>query len=273
MAVQSVVARLAERERKLVRRLREAVPVGAEEGSVLRQVVIGPSCDRVLIGQPSERPADWALSPRECHQSSTSRRRGAPAASLLSVPGVVERHREPGRVGQVGVQPDPCEPAHPQGGDTPPALQAAELPLHGGAGPVQLPPTVRVTRDERVQPVSLDPPGGGLALARQAPPLGSAPAWRPSQRTPTGRARRSAAVLPGPHDGRLAERDDRAGYGGTRTRRTSGQRRSFCRHHSGNVDPAGGRAAPGRLEPQRPWLSEPAMRPAGRSSQTATCSL
>jgi hypothetical protein len=89
---------------------------------------------------------------------------------------------ELGEDGQVNVQPDARETAHPQGERAPLVLEPAELALDAAALVVETLPPGSATRDERVQPGRLDPhtdagshsPDGQRHLA--APRLASDPA-------------------------------------------------------------------------------------------------
>src|SRR5207247_3076607 len=54
-------------------------------------------------------------------------------------------------------------------------LQAAKLALHRRTPTIQLPPPLRLARDQRSQPGRLDPDRVGRALAGGAAPLGGAP--------------------------------------------------------------------------------------------------
>src|SRR5215208_6288185 len=51
-------------------------------------------------------------------------------------------------------------------------LRPTESPLYGGAVGVEPSPPRCLSRDQRVEPVGLDPSAGGLALAGRAAPLG-----------------------------------------------------------------------------------------------------
>jgi len=68
------------------------------------------------------------------------------------------------------VKPNPIKSTDAQGQQRPLVLEAAELPLDGTATPIELAPAQRLTRDQRVEAISLDPPARGLALAGRAAP-------------------------------------------------------------------------------------------------------
>lgn len=95
-----------------------------------------------------------------------------------------ERGREPGEHGEVGVERDLREPTDAKQGEGVLVLQAAKLALNGGASSVEVAPPFRLTRDERVEPVGLDPDcvfGAWGSTARkvgyQCRPATSEPAW------------------------------------------------------------------------------------------------
>src|SRR5687767_1684878 len=83
-----------------------------------------------------------------------------------------QRAGELGEDGQVGMQPDAVQATDTKRGERPIVLQAAELALDGGAATVELAVAQALARDQRVQPVALDPDRRGLALAGGAAPLG-----------------------------------------------------------------------------------------------------
>src|SRR4051812_8292420 len=84
----------------------------------------------------------------------------------------VKRARELGEDRQVGVQPDAVQTTDAKRGERPLILEATELALDCAARAVELRGALRLARDQRVQAVSLDPRGRGLALGRGAAPLG-----------------------------------------------------------------------------------------------------
>lgn len=88
--------------------------------------------------------------------------------------GVGRSHGEPGKDRQVDVQRHPLDPAHPKREHRPFVLQPAELTLDAGTGAVEGLPPIRFPRDERVQPVGLDPQACRGALTRGAAVLGRA---------------------------------------------------------------------------------------------------
>src|SRR3989442_704718 len=83
-----------------------------------------------------------------------------------------ERAGELGEDGQVGGQAHALNAPGAEWGERPFVLEPAELALDGGALAVEALPAKRLAGDQRVQAVGLDPPGGGLALAGWAAPLG-----------------------------------------------------------------------------------------------------
>ncbi len=135
---------------------------------------------------------------------------GAGLSREAYVSGVSEWRREPGEDRHVDVQRHPVDPAHPEGQHGPLMLQAAELTLDTGTGAVQGLPTVRLRRDERVQPVSLDPHRGGGALARGAAVLGRATLGVGTGEGPDAVLALRRGGLTSLDVGRLPERDDGA---------------------------------------------------------------
>ena len=85
-----------------------------------------------------------------------------------------ESAAELGEDRQVGMKPDPFDPSHAEREQRPLVLQAPELALDGATAPVEGLPPLRLARDQRMQPVRLDPPARRLALAGRAAPLGRA---------------------------------------------------------------------------------------------------
>jgi hypothetical protein len=86
--------------------------------------------------------------------------------------GLGERHGEPRQDRQVSVQRHPLDPPHPKGQQRPFVLQPAELPLHGTTAAVESLPPGRLSRDEGVQPICLDPHAARRALTGGAAVLG-----------------------------------------------------------------------------------------------------
>ena len=104
---------------------------------------------------------------------------------------------------------DPLQATHAQWGEAVVVLQTSERALDGGTAPVQLAPALRLARDERVQPRSLDPPARGLALARWTPPLGKSTLVVSTRERPAAVLALGRVVVP-PLDARpLLKRDDR----------------------------------------------------------------
>jgi hypothetical protein len=86
-----------------------------------------------------------------------------------------ERVGELGEDGEVGVKANLVQPAYAQGQQRPFVLEPAKLALNRPTALVERRGPLRVARDERVQPVGLDPCGLRLALAGRAAPLGRLP--------------------------------------------------------------------------------------------------
>jgi hypothetical protein len=66
-----------------------------------------------------------------------------------------ERGGEAGEHYEVGVERHALDPARPERGEPVVVLQASELPLDGGAAPVEVAEPLGASRDERVSPVGL----------------------------------------------------------------------------------------------------------------------
>ena len=105
---------------------------------------------------------------------------------------------------------DPLKTANPDRSQPVLMLQPSELPLHRSAAPIQVTPPLRLTRDERVKPGSLDPPRLRSALPGRAAPLGRAALGVRSGERPrtvlAGRREMIAAL----HERRLAKWDNRS---------------------------------------------------------------
>jgi signal transduction histidine kinase len=69
-----------------------------------------------------------------------------------------QRAGELGEDRQVSVQPDAIQTTDAQREQCPFVLEVAELPFDGATGAIELRGALRLPRDQRVQPVSLDPP-------------------------------------------------------------------------------------------------------------------
>jgi len=82
-----------------------------------------------------------------------------------------ERRGELREDAEVGVERDSFQAADAKRAESPLVLQAAELALDGSASPIKVAPSLRLARDQRMQPGSLPPYGSGLALAGGAAPL------------------------------------------------------------------------------------------------------
>src|SRR5438128_1418092 len=95
--------------------------------------------------------------------------------SLFRMSCVVECHHEPREDRQVSVEPYPFDAADAQWKQGPLVLQASELALDRSALVVQALEPGRLTRDQRVETVSLDPLRRGRTLAGRATPLRRAP--------------------------------------------------------------------------------------------------
>jgi len=74
-------------------------------------------------------------------------------------------------LGENGMEPDPLDPANAEREQRPLVLEPAELPLDRGATSIERLPALCLARDQGMQPVGLDPPRAGLALASRAAPL------------------------------------------------------------------------------------------------------
>lgn len=72
-------------------------------------------------------------------------------------PRPTERLREPREHRQVGVKRDPFQATDAERRELVLVLQPAELALDSATASVEVAPPLRLTRDERVQPVGLDP--------------------------------------------------------------------------------------------------------------------
>ena len=86
-----------------------------------------------------------------------------------------ERLREPGEHHEVSVELDSFKPSNAERREPIFLFEPAELALASGASPVEVAPPLRLARDQRVQPVGLDPDGRGLAASGQAAPLRRVP--------------------------------------------------------------------------------------------------
>lgn len=100
-------------------------------------------------------------------------RNGSRADSLREVR--LARARELGEDGEVGVEPNAVDAPDAQRRERPVVFEPSELPFDGSALLVELAEARRLARDERVEAVGLDPPGGGGAFAGRAAPLGRLP--------------------------------------------------------------------------------------------------
>ena len=91
---------------------------------------------------------------------------------MRNEPKVRPAPRELGEDREVGVQSHALDAAHAQRQQRPFVLQPSELALDGSTAAVERLGPLRVARDERVQPVGLDPCRLRLAFAGRAAPLG-----------------------------------------------------------------------------------------------------
>jgi len=82
-----------------------------------------------------------------------------------------ESRGEAGEHHEVGVERDPLKPTNAQGCESELVLESAELSFYGGSASVEVAPTLRLARHERVEAVSLHPARGRGALARRTAPL------------------------------------------------------------------------------------------------------
>jgi hypothetical protein len=82
--------------------------------------------------------------------------------------------RQAGKHGEVGVKLNAIQSANAERGEAVLVLESSELALDGRASTVEGTPPLRLTRDERVQTVGLDPPRLGRALSGWATPLACA---------------------------------------------------------------------------------------------------
>ncbi len=125
----------------------------------------------------ADHPCDDRGTSRDCGRGGIP---GDPKAGLAALgregngSGVGQGRGEPGKDHQIDVQRHALDPAHPQRKKRPLVLQAPELPLYGTTAAVQGLPPLRLARDQRVQPVGLDPYAPRGALTRRVPVLGRA---------------------------------------------------------------------------------------------------
>jgi hypothetical protein len=78
-----------------------------------------------------------------------------------------ERLRESREHRQVGVKLDALKSTHAECGQPVLVLQATKLALDGGASTIEIAPPLRLARNKRVKPGSLDPAGLGRALTSE----------------------------------------------------------------------------------------------------------
>src|SRR5690348_17073724 len=109
---------------------------------------------------------------------------------------------------QVGVQPNPVKTANAEREESPLMLEAAELTLDTAARGVQLLAALALARDERVQPVGLDPLRRRGADAGGAAPLGTTPLRVSASEHPLAMLAARRLVLAALGAGRLLERGD-----------------------------------------------------------------
>jgi hypothetical protein len=76
-----------------------------------------------------------------------------------------ERLRERGEDTEIGVKRDLLDATDAERLQPVLVLEPAERTLHGSASTVKVAEPLALARDQRVEPGSLDPSGGGLALA------------------------------------------------------------------------------------------------------------
>jgi len=114
---------------------------------------------------------------------------------------------------QVGVERDPFQSAHSQRRKAVVVLQASEGALHGGAATVKLTPTLRLSRDERMQAASLAPDGLRAALTGGTAPLRQLALEVGSGVLPAPVLAGRSFVLATLDGRRLAKRDDRTRSG------------------------------------------------------------
>ena len=69
------------------------------------------------------------------------------------------------------MKPHPLQTTNPKREKGPLMLEPAELALNRSMAPVELAAALGLARDERMQPIRLDPHGHGLALADRAAPF------------------------------------------------------------------------------------------------------
>jgi hypothetical protein len=111
---------------------------------------------------------------------------------------------------QVGVKLDALKATNSERKHRPLVLETAKLSLHGGATLVELAPARRLTRDQRVKAVRLDPPACRTAGAGGAAPLPCTPLGIRAGEPPLAMLTGWWLVSVPFHGGRLAQRDDRA---------------------------------------------------------------
>jgi len=194
--------------------------------------------------------------PAQGKQSLSGERHDSHASECLRQP---RQHRE------VSVKLNASESANAKRCQPVLMLQPAELALDSSTTPVQIAPALRVARDERMKPGSLDPPRLRNALADRAAPLGGAALG-------VGTCERPGSVLAGrremiaaPHKRRPSKRDDRGGTDPWRKRRTPEPCRNPCRAPPSRAGRARGHAARDRRQGSTRALapSRHATRPGG----------
>lgn len=129
-------------------------------------------------------------------------------------PSAGERQAEPSKHRQVGMEPHALQAADAQGREAKPALQGGKLALDRATAVVQLAPTLRLSRDERVATVGLDPHALGRALTGRAAVLGRAALEVRTREYPVSVFAGRHAPLVLAELPQSADRDDGAGVAG-----------------------------------------------------------
>ena len=122
-----------------------------------------------------------------------------------------ERAGELGEDRQVGVKPNPVPATDPERKQRPLMLEPPELPLDRAARAVKVARALGLARDERVQPVGLDPTGRRAGTRRSGSATWSPCACSRLRRTSTSPCSHVGALVIAALDGRrLAQRRDGA---------------------------------------------------------------
>ncbi len=119
------------------------------------------------VAPTTKSPAQDGISIESHPRSSTE-----PRNNIVSLgPGANHRARQLGEDRQIGVEPNPIQTPDAERQQCPFVLESSELSLHRAAAPVELARALRLSRNQRMQPVRFDPHGRGLALPGRAAPL------------------------------------------------------------------------------------------------------